>query len=222
MNILLLVGLLVACSHQPEMNPPRTEELLARMGREEKYRVLRSYRFLRNLAGQAPGRMPISKGHLPGIPRLGIPAIVLVGHEQRNRRVARDERALRVGFVNLIRDFQKTQVFGNFSEAPEVDAIFSPGKKTEIKEALKQEELNDLDLFLVQIQNGGRREKYVCAQYRRDEDLSCVRSKWETILKQLGIVETYDQSLADETLRTSDLDRLVSEVLNSMNELRLL
>ena len=116
---------------------------------EEKYKILRSYRFLQNLTAQT-GRMPIAEGYLPGIPRLGIPSIEFVGAEKTARHVAREEKTFKLGFVNLIRDSAKTQVFGNFEDAKAVDSILGPGKSGDLKSAAGRGELKDLGLFLVQ------------------------------------------------------------------------
>ncbi len=72
--------------------------------------------------------MPIINVYIPGVPRLGIPSIELVGLPELRRDLAREEKSLKLGFVNLIRDYEKTQVFGNFEKAPAVDSILGPDK----------------------------------------------------------------------------------------------
>lgn len=188
----------------------------------EKYKVLRTYRFLQMLSAN-PGRMPITQGYLPGIPRLGIPAIEFVGAPDDRREPAREEKTLKLGFVNLIRDSEKTQVFGNFDEAPAVDSILGPGDTSELRSmARSQNELQDLDLFLVQEGSDGRIRKYVCAQHRAQDDFNCVAARLELILQEMGIAGEYNQLLESEQLTTNQLDRLVGEVLNTMDELRIL
>ena len=44
----------------------------------------------------------------------------------------------------------------------------------------------------------------------------------ETTLRQLGIEDEFDNLLAAENLKSQHLDRLVGEVLNTMDELKLL
>jgi hypothetical protein len=191
------------------------------MTESEKYKILRSYRFLQSLS-QNPGRMPITEGYLPGIQRLGIPSVEFVGKQRNTREVAREEKTLKLGFVNLIRDSEKTQVFGNFNEAEAVDSIMGPESTVVLKDIVNQGELKDLDLFLVQEGSSGRVRNYVCAQYREEQELHCVIAKMETTLRQLGIEDEFDNLLAAENLKSQHLDRLVGEVLNTMDELKLL
>ncbi len=151
---LLLVFLLMGCAHKERESPDPGKDILAKMSLSEKYKILRSYRFLQTLSASSPGRMPIAHGYLPGIPRLGIPSIEFVGSERNTRQVARDEKTLKLGFVNLIRDYEKTQVFGNFEEAGRVDSILSPEKEKDFRTLANRGELKDLDLFLVQEECG--------------------------------------------------------------------
>lgn len=213
--------LISSCAHKSEILEPQAHKLLSKMSTPEKYKILRSYRFLQSLSGN-PGRMPIDLGYLPGIPRLGIPSVEFVGSERNTRQIAREEKTLKLGFVNLIRDSEKTQVFGNFNEAEAVDSILGPERTTAIKEVAGRGELKDFDLFLVQEGIQGRVRNYVCAQYREKEDFNCVAARMESIIKQMSITEEFDKLLATETLTSQHLDRLVGEVLNTMDELKLL
>lgn len=192
------------------------------MTTEEKYKILRSYQFLQTLTANSPGRMPIAEGYLPGIPRLGIPSVELVGTDRTSRNVARDEKTLKLGFVNLIRDFEKTQVFGSFDEAQTVDSIMEPDLKAEIRNIVSTGDLRDLDLYLVQEGSQGRTRKHVCAQFRDENEFHCVATRMESILKQMGLTEKYPELLEKEKLQENDLDYLVGEVLNTMDELRLI
>lgn len=192
------------------------------MTKEEKYKLLRSYRFLQTLTSKSPGLMPIAEGYIPGIPRLGIPSVELVGSERPSRSLAREEKTLKLGFVNLIRDFEKTQVFGSFSDARMVDEIMEPDLKRELKRIVTSGDLKDLDLYLVQEGSQGRVRKYVCAQFREESEFHCVSARMESILKEMGLADDYDELLATEHLPGEKLDRLVGEVLNTMDELRLL
>ena len=211
-----------SCAHQSEVTGLRGQKILTKMTESEKYRLLRSYRFLQTLSGNHPGQMPISEGYLPGIPRLGIPSVELVGGDRPARNVAREEKTLKLGFVSLIRDFEKTQVFGNFSEAQMVDEIMEPEKSSELRKIVTTGELKDLDLYLVQEGSQGRIRKYVCAQFREENEFHCIAARMESMLKQMGIAEDYDRYLATESLPRNQLNRLVGEVLNTMDELRLL
>lgn len=188
---------------------------------DEKYRILRSYRFLQSLSDN-PGNMPITEGYLPGIPRLGIPSVEFVGSESNTRRVAREEITLKLGFVNLIKDSEKTQVFGNFNDAEAVDSILSPDSTQRFKDFAGRKELKDLDLFLLQEGTNGKVQNYVCAQYREKEEFHCVAARMEGILRQMGIAGKFDGLLASEGLAPNQLDRLVGEILNTMDELKLL
>lgn len=220
--ILFSLLFIFSCSHKeksPEIN--QGKEILSKMTTEEKYKILRSYRFLQNLSGN-PGRMPIAQGYLPGIPRLGIPSIEFVGSEKASRHVAREEKTLKLGFVNLIRDSAKTQVFGNFEDAKAVDSILGPGRTNDLKSAAVRGELKDLDLFLVQSGSQGQVREYVCAQHTGGEDFNCVAARLEGIIKELGIADEYDQLLANEKLEDDQLNRLAGEVLNSMDELEII
>lgn len=187
---------------------------------EEKYKILRSYRFLQSLSVN-PGRIPITEGYLPGIPRLGIPSVEFVGADRKNRTVAREEKTLKLGFVNLIRDSEKTQVFGNFNAAKAVDSILSPESSMEIKDVVNRGELKDFDLFLLQEGSPGEVKNYVCAQYSEREEFHCVLAKMETILNQMGISAQFDELLNSGKLSEVQLNRLVGEVLNTMDELKL-
>ncbi len=217
-----MLGLILftGCAHQDEPLP-QSHLLISKMTAEEKYKILRSYRFLQSLSVN-PGRMPITEGYLPGIPRLGIPSVEFMGAERTNRAVAREEKTLKLGFVNLIRDSEKTQVFGNFNAAEAVDSILGPDSDQEIKDVVSSGELKDLDLFLLQKGSIGRVQNFVCAQYREKEEFHCVVAKMESILKQMGIADQFDELLSREKLSEVQLDRLVSEVINTMDELKLL
>ena len=222
-NYLFLVFLTLGCAHKEVESPDPGKDILAKMSLPEKYKILRSYRFLQTLSGSSPGRMPIALGHLPGIPRLGIPSIEFVGSDRNTRQVARDEKTLKLGFVNLIRDYEKTQVFGNFAEAGRVDSILSPEKEKDFRRLANRGELKDLDLFLVQEgSQEGRVRNYVCAQYRDKEEFNCVSSRLDLILREMGLAEDYDKLLAEESMNTNQLDRVVLEVLFTMNELKIL
>jgi hypothetical protein len=212
---------MIGCSHQEKGPEDHAHALLSRMTVPEKYKILRSYRFLQNLSAN-PGRMPLAMGYLPGIPRLGIPSVEFVGSDRSNRSLAREEKTLKLGFVNLIRDNEKTQVFGNFNEADAVDSILGPEKNKELKLAAGRGELKDLDLFLVQEGSQERVRNYVCAQRREEDDFNCVAARMDSIIQQLGLSEDYDQLLATESIPPEDLDRLVGEVLSTMDELRLI
>lgn len=222
MRVILLMFFLLSCAHERPGHEYRGKKLLAKMGRDEKYRVLRSYRFLQNLSENSPGRLPVAEGFLPGVPRLGIPSIELVGSARPSRNVAREEKTLKLGFVNLIRDFEKTQVFGSFSEAPVVDEIMEPDLRSAVKKIVSSGELRDLDLYLVQEGSLGRMRKHICAQFREDDEFHCIPARMESILNQMGISRDYDKLLMTESLTPAQLDRLTGEVLNSMDELRLL
>jgi hypothetical protein len=188
---------------------------------DEKYKILRSYRFLQSLSGN-PGAMPITEGYLPGIPRLGIPSVEFMGKDRNTRGVAREEKTLKLGFVNLIRDSEKTQVFGNFNDAEAVDSILGPESTMKIKNVVSRGELKDLDLFLLQEGTNGKVRNYVCAQFRETEEFHCVAAKMEMILRQMGIAGKFDGLLANQGLEPQQLDRLIGEVLNTMDELKLL
>lgn len=218
---LLLFLLFQGCAHQevPEIN--RAKELLGKMNTAEKYRMLRSYQFLQSLSAN-PGRMPIPQGYLPGIPRLGIPSIEFVGSGTSTRHLAQEEKILKLGFVNLIRDSAKTQVFGNFEEASTVDSILGPSGSVELKNIVGKGELKDLDLFLVQEGHAHRVRKYVCAQHRDGEDFHCVSARLEGIIKELGIGDEYNLLLSEEKLFPEHLDRLTGEVLSTMDELEII
>ncbi len=222
MKGILYLLIILGCSHQTPEFVPRQDAVLAKMTRAEKYKILRTYRFLQTLSSNSPGRMPFQEGYLPGIPRLGIPSIEFVGDDRINRHPSRDEKTLKLGFVNLIRDFEKTQVFGNFDEAPQVDSIMGPDRLEEFRKNTLTKELKDLDLFLVLEGSQGRVQKYVCAQYRESDEFNCVAARLETFMKQLGIAEDYDNLLAGESLTSVQLDTLVKEVLSNMNELKIL
>lgn len=217
----LLSFLIINCSHQANEEVNKGKALLSRMTSGEKYKILRSYRFLQNMTAN-PGRMPIALGYLPGIPRLGIPSIEFVGSEKVSRQIAHNEKTLKLGFVNLIRDSAKTQVFGTFEDAEAVDAILGPGSTNELKKAAVRGELKDLDLFLVQEGGQGHVRNYVCAQYTDSEEFNCVAARLEEIIRGLGISEEYDKLLTDEKLSGEHLDRLAGEVLSSMNELKII
>ncbi len=220
--LMIFFFILFGCTHKTPEHVPKQELVLAKMTGDEKYKILRSYRFLQTLSSMTPGRMPFHEGYLPGIPRLGIPSIEFVGDDRISRHPSRDEKSLKLGFVNLIRDYEKTQVFGNFEEATDVDSIMAPEKKEEFRKTALSRELKDLDLFLVLEGSQGRVQKYVCAQYRENDEFNCVAARLETILKQLGIAEEYDKLLATQTLTSAQLDTLTREVLSNMNELKIL
>lgn len=192
------------------------------MTSEEKFKLLRSYRFIQMIS-RSPGRMPINSGFLPGIPRLGIPGVEFIGSAKDERKPAGDEKTLKLGFVNLIRDNEKTQVFGNFDEASAVDRILGPGRAPDIRALTKsRKDLQDLDLFLVQDGTGGQVRKYVCARHRELDEFNCVAARLELIMSELGIDENYDELLEQEKLTTTQLDRLTGEVLDTMDELKIL
>ena len=212
----------MSCAHKKSETIHPEREIAAKMTTAEKYKLLRSYRFLQTLSTSAPGRMPIAHGYLPGIPRLGIPSIEFIGNDRNTRQFAYEEKTLKLGFVNLIRDQEKTQVFGNFEEAGRVDSILSPDQEKEIRSVTGQGELKDLDLYLVQEGSLGRIRNYVCAQYRKNDEFNCVAPRLEIILQELDLTENYDSLLLQEGLKMQDLDRIVLEVLSTMNELKIL
>ncbi|MES2526266.1 MAG: hypothetical protein V4598_04240 [Bdellovibrionota bacterium] len=217
-----LIFLMLSCAHEKPDSTDRGKEILTKMSVPEKYKILRAYRFLQTLSANSPGRMPIAHGYLPGIPRLGIPSIEFVGNDTNSRQIARDEKILKLGFVNLIRDSEKTQVFGNFEEAGKVDSILSPEKEDDFRKIARDGELKDLDLFLVQSGSPVRVRNYVCAQYRDKDDFKCVSARLENMLREMGLSDDYDQKLAEESLNGQDLDRIVMEVLSTMDELKII
>ena len=222
MRFILLIAFLLSCAHENPEPGYRGRKLLPKMTRDEKYRVLRSYRFLQSLSESSPGRLAVAEGFLPGVPRLGIPSVELVGSDRPSRNVAREEKTLKLGFVNLIRDSEKTQVFGSFSEAPVVDEIMEPDLRSRVRKVISTGELKDLDLYLVQEGSRGRTRKHICAQFREEDEFHCIPARMESILNQMGISKDYDRLLVTESLTPAQLDRLTGEVLNSMDELRLL
>ncbi len=217
-----LIFVMLGCAHEKPESAERGKEILTKMSVPEKYKILRAYRFLQTLSANSPGRMPIAHGYLPGIPRLGIPSIEFIGADKNTRQIAQDEKILKLGFVNLIRDSEKTQVFGNFEEAGKVDTILSPEKEIDIRKIARDGELKDLDLFLVQSGSQGRVRNYVCAQYREKDDFKCVSARLESMLQEMGLSEDYDRLLAEESMRTDDLNRVVMEVLSTMDELKII
>lgn len=220
MKYLFLFLLLIGCAHEEPAHMDPGKEILSRMTVPEKYKLLRAYRFLQTLSAN-PGQTPIAQGYLPGIPRLGIPSIEFMGRDKNFRQVARDEKTLKLGFVNLIRDYEKTQVFGNFEEAGRVDSILSPEKENDFRSMTRKGELKDLDLFLVKEGSQGRVRNYVCAQYREKDEFNCVATRLEVILLELDLTADYDNLLAQENLKSADLDRIVLEVLSIMTELKI-
>lgn len=218
---LILIVFLTGCAGRREVDPPRAQEILAELNKDEKYRILRSYRFLQTLLNQ-PGKIPVTGAHLPGVPRVGIPSVEFVGARASERRPAGEGKTLRLGFVNLIRDSEKTQVFGSFEKAGAVGEIMEPEKTGDFKAAIRRSELRDLDLFLVQESSRGRIKNFVCAQYHAEDDFACVPSKMGPLLKSLGLQDDYDEKLAEESLSRQELDRLLGEVLGTMEELRLI
>lgn len=222
MKYFFLIFLMLSCAHEKPDSTDRGKEILTKMSVPEKYKILRAYRFLQTLSANSPGRMPIAHGYLPGIPRLGIPSIEFVGNDTNSRQIARDEKILKLGFVNLIRDSEKTQVFGNFEEAGKVDSILSPEKEDDFRKIARDGELKDLDLFLVQSGSPVRVRNYVCAQYRDKDDFKCVSARLENMLREMGLSDDYDQKLAEESLNGQDLDRIVMEVLSTMDELKII
>lgn len=219
---LFALFILLGCSHSPPAHIPKDQQVLSKMTNDEKYKIIRSYKFLQTLSSTSPGRMPFQEGYLPGIPRLGIPSIEFTGDERVNRHPSREEKTLKLGFVNLIRDSEKTQVYGNFNDAPAVDSILGPDRKQEFRKSTFTRELKDLDLFLVLEGSQGRVQKYVCAQYRENDEFNCVAARLESVIKRLGISDEYEKLLATQSLSQEQLDTLAKEVLSNMNELKIL
>ncbi len=222
MKWLLFLLITFSCTHKEMESFHPEKDIAAKMTTPEKYKLLRSYRFLQTLSSSAPGRMPIAHGYLPGIPRLGIPSIEFIGTDRNTRQLAYEEKTLKLGFVSLIRDQEKTQVFGNFEEAGRVDSILSPEREKDIRSVTGEGELKDLDLYLVQEGSKERVRHYVCAQYREKDEFNCVSPRLELILQELDLAENYDSLLLQEGLKQQDLDRIVMEVLSTMNELKIL
>ncbi|MFL5783469.1 MAG: hypothetical protein ACJ76H_02595 [Bacteriovoracaceae bacterium] len=215
----VLLLLLFSCAHKTVS--PNVEKVFSRMTTQEKYKVLRAYRFVQtSLDLQGGGQSP--HGLFPGIPRLGIPAIEFVGSERNSRDIAREEKILKLGYVNLISDSEKTQVYGNFEDAKAVDAILGMEKRPDLSHLQEHAELKDLDLFIVHEGTQGKIKKYVCTHWQQEDEFHCVSQRIDSMMKDMRISGNIDKILEDEKLTPDQLDRLSRAVLVTLNELKLL
>lgn len=206
----------------------RAQKLLLVMTPAEKLKILRSYMTLRELSlGQVD---PTTAGGplFQGIPRLGIPSIQLVSDTAQSTRETASVsqgRVLKLGSVNLIRNFEKEQVYGNFSQAERVGSLLGPGSSQKIgANTLESINLQDLDIFLIK---SGSEEQgiqdYICAIHRKgDQDYICVEGHFEQTLQELGIKQTLAQALDEGNLSPSQVDTLVLRMLAAMYELKII
>lgn len=241
LNWLTALVLLFSCSHDSEKKeqdnslrlksakivlPPsfeKAQSLLLKMKREEKYQILQSYLNLRDLSQGQSYSASTSNQFFEGIPRLKIPSIQFVAEEPGRDKVSTQNAAplkgenevLKLGTVNLIRNFEKAQVFESFSEAPKVDNLLSPaGELPEALEGLKKK-IQDLDIFMVKSgsEESGVKD-YICA-IRRDlsKEYTCVESRFDDL---------FQEAQRSQKLTTSQIDSLVLRMLATMIELKII
>ncbi len=250
LKYLCLLALIFACSHEdptPERDnslrlksaqvalPPSFEKaqgLLLKMKDNEKYQVLQSFLNLRDLSKGQSFSSSTSNQFFKGIPRLKIPSIQFVAENPKKDQISTqaagplrgENEVLKLGTVNLIRDFEKAQVFESFDKAPTVDNLLAPlNQQPEAIEGPKKK-IQDLDIFMVR---SGSEESlvkdYICAIRRNiTKDYSCVESRFDDSLKQLGIGENVHQALKQKQLTTSQVDSLVLRMLATMIELKII
>jgi hypothetical protein len=248
-RIIITLLILASCSHRqvpPEDEalriraaqvklPPsfeRAEELLLKMTEKEKEKILHSYLTLRELSAGSMNPQLTNQQFFAGIPRLHIPSIEFVSEDPRNDKVSilsaapmRNKEVLKLGTVNLIRNFEKEQVYGNFSQAPKVDALLSPEKiPQKVEEETNGKKLEDLDIFMVKSgsQEGTVRD-YICAIRRNIErEYTCVESHFKEAIEELGLKMDLDQALREHKLSTTAIDNLVLRMLATMVELKII
>lgn len=250
LNWLTVMILIFSCSHDSDIKvqdnslrlkstsvalPPsfeKAQSLLLKMNKAEKYQILQSYLNLRDLSkGQSYSASTFNQ-FFEGIPRLKIPSIQFVAEDPFKDKVSTQNAAplkgesevLKLGTVNLIRNFEKAQVFESFNEAPKVDNLLSPaGQAPEAPEGPKKK-LQDLDIFMVKSGSEESAVKdYICA-IRKDlsREYNCVESRFDDSLQDMGLEENITQSFRSQKLTTSQVDSLVLRMLATMIELKII
>lgn len=206
----------------------RAQEVLLEMTSQEKLQILKSYMTLKALSSGQINPTESSDLLFTGIPRLGIPSIQLAGGDTISTRAAapqRGEEVLQLGSVNLIRNSEREQVYGNFPEADKVDALLKPGATMKIgRKNFTKYDLQDLDIFLVQ--SGSEEEgvkNFVCAiHHKGKEDYLCVEAKFDQTLQELGLSQILPQALEEGNITQSQIDTLVLRMLAFMHELKII
>lgn len=241
MKLILISFLIWGCSQLPEKGvdeelvvktspissevaETKAQALLGQMTTEEKKQVVSSFLTVKDLSSKQFSPSQPHETFFPGIERLGLPSIELM-KETTEVSEERPGKVLRIGSVNLIRNFEKEQTYGNFEKASAVDQLMGPQKKNKkVKLEGGSYKLEDLDLFLVKSGSEERLvQDYICALYKENQTTYvCAEGKFEDTISKLNLSRPISELLRKDQLGEQDLNTVVTTMLTTMYQLKII